>query len=230
MKYFRTGVAAAFGSAALAVGFVYSGLFNVSAMEPHNALTNWLLSTTMHVSVARRAGTVQPPDLGNDTLQLAGAADFEAMCVTCHGAPEIDAGPIGQGLTPRPPSLAEAARHLSDGELFWITKHGIKMTGMPAWGRTHSDEALWPVVAFMRLLPSLDGPTYRQMLARAEGSGHHAQDAGTAHVHDAGDAGAGRGGKQHDHGSAKADGAQDEAAPGPARRPAAGHSPDGHAH
>ncbi len=50
------------------------------------------------------------------------------------------------------------------------------MTGMPAWGASHDDEALWPVVAFMTVLPALNADSYQTMLASAEDSGHHAAD------------------------------------------------------
>ncbi len=47
---------------------------------------------------------------------------------------------------------------------------------MPAWGASHDDESLWPVVAFMTILPNIDADTYQAMLASAEGIGHHASD------------------------------------------------------
>lgn len=48
---------------------------------------------------------------------------------------------------------------------------------MPAWGATHGDDSIWPVVAFMIRLPDLDAAAYQQMLADAAGYGHHAEDA-----------------------------------------------------
>ena len=67
---------------------------------------------------------------------------------------------------------------MTPAELFWVTKHGIRMTGMPAWGATHDDDALWPVVAFMTALPQLDGVGYKTLLEKADGIGHHATDEG----------------------------------------------------
>ena len=48
-----------------------------------------------------------------------------------------------------------------DGELFWILKHGIKMTGMAAWGPTHNDNLIWNMVAFLRKLPGLSAAQYQ---------------------------------------------------------------------
>ena len=83
---------------------------------------------------------------------------------------------MGQGLNPSAPDLAKEVAELTPAELFWITKNGIKMTGMPAWGVTHDDNSIWPVVAFMRKLPGLDEAEYEQMLNAAAGQGHHAAD------------------------------------------------------
>jgi len=180
------------------IGFAYSGLLDVGASSPHGGLTNWLLSTTSHASVERAARNIEVPDLGDEALVLAGINDFDSMCAGCHGAPGKMPKAMGQGLNPAAPDLAEEAAEMSPAELFWITKHGIKMTGMPAWGATHDDDALWPVVAFMTRLPELDEAGYQQMLADAVGQGHHSaaepagdpgaaqESGGTVHVHDDG--------------------------------------------
>lgn len=156
-----------------ALTFVYSGIYDVSASSPHTPLSNWAMSTTMHESVERRARNIDIPQLDKEELILAGINDFEAMCIGCHGAPGKDPEPMGQGLNPLAPDLQQSAQHLSAAELFWVTKHGIKMTGMPSWGATHSDEDLWPVVALMAALPDLNADTYNELLLRAEGKGHH---------------------------------------------------------
>lgn len=159
-----------------AVGFAYSGLYDVGANSQHGAIVGWLLSTTSHASIERRAASIEVPDLADDKLKLAGANDFKSMCAGCHGAPGQKPEAMGRGLNPPPPDLAESAAHLTPAELFWVTKHGIKMTGMPSWGETHEDNALWPVVAFMTELPSLSADDYQAMLAKAAAAGHHASD------------------------------------------------------
>lgn len=190
------------------IGFAYSGLYDVSASSPHNGLTNWLLSTASHASVERRAGAVDVPNLDDEALVLAGINDFDSMCIGCHGAPGKSPAAVGQGLNPTAPDLAESAEEMTPAELFWVTKHGIKMTGMPAWGATHDDGAIWPVIAFLTKLPGLDEAGYLEMLDAAMGLGHHSDDAVTeehgqaeseeatgseAHDHEAG--------IEHDHGA-----------------------------
>jgi mono/diheme cytochrome c family protein len=162
------------GIAALAAaGFAYSGWYDVSATTPHSRVVRWFLSTTSDASIERRAQDVDVPDLSDDRLLVAGAGDFDAMCAGCHGAPGRDSGPVGRGLNPAPPDLAEEAAEMSPAELFWVTKNGIRMTGMPAWGITHDDTELWPIVAFLRELPALDAASYQKLVAQSGEVGHH---------------------------------------------------------
>ena len=158
-----------------AIGFAYSGLYDVSASSPHSGFVNWLLTATSRASVARRAGGIDVPDLDDEALRIAGVNDYAAMCAGCHGAPGQEPEAAGLGLNPPPPDLAESAVRMTPAELFWVTKNGIKMTGMPAWGVTHDDASIWPVVAFVTALPSLDEGGYRALLDSAKGAGHHAQ-------------------------------------------------------
>lgn len=183
-----------------AIGFAYSGLYDVRASSPHSGPVNWLLSTTSHASIERHAKDVSVPDLRGNALAQAGANDFDAMCASCHGAPGKNPEAMGQGLNPPAPDLAESAAHMNPAELFWVTKHGIKMTGMPAWGATHDDEAIWPVVAFMTTLPDLDAEGYQKFLASAAGMGHHANGSDTGdHDHGETDSGATGHDDGHDH-------------------------------
>jgi len=177
-----------------AIGMAFSGLYDVSASSPHSGPVTWLLSTTSHASIERHSSGIEVPDLDNASLARAGINDFDAMCKGCHGAPGQEPEAMGQGLNPPPPDLSESAAEMQAAELFWVTKHGIKMTGMPAWGATHDDDALWPVVAFMTTLPDLDADGYQSLLASANGMGHH---------------GGGDGNGSHDHGGAKPAGASD---------------------
>ena len=171
----------------VAAAFVFSGVYDTGASTPHTAFSRWVMATAVRASVKRRADGIAAPELADQALVLAGVNDFEEMCVQCHGAPGREPGAVGQGLNPPAPDLAESAGGLSAAELFWVTKHGIRMTGMPAWGRTHADDALWPVVALMTVLPGLDAEAYEELLNRAEGMGHHANDSadnGHPHGHD----------------------------------------------
>jgi Cytochrome C oxidase, cbb3-type, subunit III len=84
----------------------------------------------------------------------------------------LERGTLGKGINPKPPDLAEEAAEWSDRELFWITKHGIKLAGMPAFGVTHSDKELWGIVAFLRRLESMSPDEYRRLATDAPTHAH----------------------------------------------------------
>jgi mono/diheme cytochrome c family protein len=107
-------------------------------------------------SIAARArDVVVPADLDDPKRIASGGAQYDEMCSGCHLAPGMKRTEISQGLYPRAPELRRGSS-LSPAEEFWVVKHGIKATGMAAWGVTHDDELLWDVVAFLRKLPAPD--------------------------------------------------------------------------
>ena len=146
-----------------AVVLISSGAYNVAATTPHTRLTEWLLNTTQKRSVASRADEIPDPPTVDSAMLRQGLEEYREMCVTCHGAPGVERGTLGKGINPKPPDLAKVAGGWTDRELFWITKHGIKLAGMPAFGVTHSDEALWAIVAFLRRLESMSAEEYRRL-------------------------------------------------------------------
>lgn len=151
----------------LTIGFILfleSGIYNISAMSPHNKLTLWMIRTLKDNSIEHRYKNIKAPDnLTDSTLVNIGFSHYNEMCVGCHGAPGISNNEIGKGLYPHPPNLAHSAKEMSPSELFWITKNGIKMTGMPAFGKTHSDDKIWAIVAFMEKLPTMTKEQYNAL-------------------------------------------------------------------
>lgn len=144
-----------------------AGIVNVAADVPHSQPVFWLLKTAKEQSIAvRAAGIAVPPDLGDAKRLAAGAAQYAEMCSSCHLAPGMKRTEISRGLYPRAPELRRGS-NLTAAEQFWIVKHGIKMTGMPAWGVTHDDELLWDVVAFLRKLPDLTADQYQALVRSA---------------------------------------------------------------
>jgi mono/diheme cytochrome c family protein len=151
---------------------IYGGLYNVSADTPHTNIVTWILGTAMTKSVKAHATAIVPPsDLGSERRVHDGFHLFDEMCVECHGAPGTKPGEVGMGLSPEPPDLTKVVRRWNTPELFWIVNHGIKATGMPAFGRTHTDEQLWSLVAFVERLPDLTAEQYKA-LEHAGGKSH----------------------------------------------------------
>ena len=143
------------------VAFViaYSGGYNVAADDPHWGVTTRTLSSIRQWSIAARSTDIVVPNLDDRDLIALGAEHYVEMCTGCHLAPGVGDNEMRQGLYPKPPNLSEK-RDRKPAETFWIIKHGIKMSGMPAWGVTHDDESIWGLVAFLRQLPTMDAATY----------------------------------------------------------------------
>jgi mono/diheme cytochrome c family protein len=162
----RTLIALLSGLILLAVGLplaAYSGVYNVAASVPHRAATEWLLDTAMVHSVRRRAKPMEMPDLSDPARIQRGAGHYAVLCISCHGAPGVEATDIGRGLNPAPPALEDVASEWSAEELYWIVSHGIKFTGMPGFGSTQDEEKLWDIVALVQRLPALSPEEYREL-------------------------------------------------------------------
>ena len=165
------------GLVALLGGFavIYAGAYDVAATEPHWPVTHWIMEMARMRSIkAHAAGITVPPAFDDPANIPIGVEHFAAHCAVCHGAPGVPRGDIAHGLYPQPPDLAIAVKLYSDGELFWIVKRGIKMTGMPAWS-DHSNEELWATVAFIKKLPGMSEQDYASlvMAGMAHGAQHH---------------------------------------------------------
>ncbi len=178
---------------ALGILFVYSGIYNVAATKGHAKPVEQVFRLTMMRSVVAHAREIHPPatfDPLDHTLVETGAGHYEAMCRTCHGAPGKKPDPWQ--LYPPPPDLADALRVTgwSDPEVFWITKNGIKDTGMSAFGSSADDDELWALTAFVRQLKNITPEQYQRMTERAprqEGPGHegstHTTEPAQSHKH-----------------------------------------------
>lgn len=179
---------------------IVTGAYNVAATDPHAEAARWALETTMENSVKRRAADLNAPARVTPAMIAAGAAEYKAMCQHCHGGPGVSRAEWAQGMLPLPPALGEEAAEWRTPELFWIVKHGIKMTGMPAFGPTHDDGTMWNIAAFVAQLPTMTTDRYAAF-PEGHGGGH---------------GGSGHGGGDRAGGEANAQGA--------------GHGAPGHTH
>ena len=146
-----------------ALAVTYSGAYNVAANVPDSTIVTWLLSTNMRRSVTHHARSISAPAQLGDQQAKDGLRIYKETCVYCHGAPGKDPGDIGKGLNPEPPYLPDTVSRWSNAELFWIIKHGIKMTGMASYGAVHKDDEIWNLVAFVQRLPKMTPELYGQM-------------------------------------------------------------------
>jgi mono/diheme cytochrome c family protein len=177
------------------VAAVYSGAYDIGADTPHTRPVYAVLETARQRSIAVRADDLQvPADLNNAARIRQGAGNYNAMCTGCHLTPGAEETELSKGLYPKPPNLSLA--QVRPAEAFWVIKHGIKASGMPAWGASMGDEYIWNIAAFLQALPKLDKAGYDTLVASSGGhshgggetGGHSHADEGEAHHHDEGEA------------------------------------------
>ena len=141
-----------------------AGWYHIGATKQHWQLVHTLLEQGMRDSVRRHARQVQAPALHQGALIARGAAVYRDHCMLCHGAPGQPQADLAKAMQPVPGPLVNATQRWQPRELYWITRHGIKMSGMPAWEFHLADADLWAVVAFLQKLPELSGPAYAVMI------------------------------------------------------------------
>jgi cytochrome c553 len=158
--------AAAFVTVGTTIGIVglASGIVPIKASSGHWPITASLLHFAMRRSVATHTLGLEPPPLDEAWLAVKGGAHYEIACRGCHGSPEEPYPTIAQHMTPRPPHLADVVAEWEPAELFYVVKHGVKFTGMPAWPAQQREDEVWAMVAFLLQLPDLDAVGYRRLV------------------------------------------------------------------
>lgn len=167
-----TAVLLAVGGAVAGYVVLEAGWYSVAATRQHFQPVHTLLEKGMHESVRFHARDVATPPAGSEAAQREqlrrGAGLYRRHCEQCHGGPGVAQHDIGRSMQPLPGPLVDAARRWKPRELYWVTRHGIKMSGMPAWEYRLADEDLWAIVAFLGRLPLHTAASYREATAGAD--------------------------------------------------------------
>src|SRR5450755_3318249 len=161
----RIGLIVAATLVALTIGaavFVGSGVYNIGTDDHHTKIVLAIIEQLRERSVAARARAIGVPNLEDPARIAAGAEHYAALCVGCHLAPGVTKSDIRPGLYPHPPNLAQEEAQNAQ-RAFWIIKHGIKMSAMPAWGKSMDDATIWDIVAFVLKMPDMTAETYQQI-------------------------------------------------------------------
>jgi mono/diheme cytochrome c family protein len=156
-----------------AIGIAFAGMFNVAATDQHWSLTHAIMEAARVRSIRVHAAAIKPPgELGDHKRVVAGTSHFAEHCSSCHSAPGVERGEMAKGMYPSPPILTSAAIQWAPGELFWIIRNGIKMSGMPAWP-DHSDEDIWDIIAFLNKLANMSEQDYGNLVKESMEAGGH---------------------------------------------------------
>lgn len=175
---------------AIAIGlgtYAWSGLYNIGADDHHWNVTFNALQTVRDRSIHARSKDIKVPNLDDPQVLLKGAGQYAAMCTGCHLRPGLENSELRTGLYPQPPPLLDKTK-MDPQDAFWVVKHGIKMTGMPAWGYTHDDMTIWSMVAFLEKLPGMTPARYKAIVAKAPPDEDMDMDSEGGHSHSHGKA------------------------------------------
>ena len=146
-----------------AFALVPLGLVSISASSGHWKATGWLLHYAMRRAVSTQSMGIEVPPLDDPALVVKGAGHYHTGCLACHGGPGEQRSLIVQQMTPEPPFLPPRIKHWTPQELFWIVKHGVKFTAMPAWPAQKRDDEVWALVAFLQAMPGMSPERYKQL-------------------------------------------------------------------
>lgn len=126
------------------------GLFPIGADNPPGRIERMLTSRAMNVYVDRHKPEGENPMEPTPANLLEGAKEYEEHCALCHGGAKAKISPMADKFSPPAPQLINRIPHDPDAWLFWVTKHGVRMTGMPAWDGVLSDSEMWKAIAFIK--------------------------------------------------------------------------------
>ena len=144
----------------LAVVGVAVSQFSLSALDEPGRAEIYLATQAKHMLVARDSHGVPPGPASTPASIAAGEKLYGAECASCHGLNGRTPTDAGRWMYPRAADLtSEQVQQYSDRELFWIVKNGIRLSGMPAFGRVETDEHLWQLVHYLRTLKRGGGAT-----------------------------------------------------------------------
>jgi|SRR5579871_1086380 len=142
----------------LAYALLQSGLIPANADAQPGGLELWAADTSLSATLRREAPTTPNPVALSDDNLLAGVKLYGQHCALCHGtaAGDASASPAAKGMYPRPPQLAsDGVEDDAEGVSYWKIKHGIRLTGMPSWGGSLSDQEIWTLALFLKHMDKL---------------------------------------------------------------------------
>lgn len=173
MKGFILGIVVTI--AVIVIGaFVVSnfGLYPIGADNPPSTLERRLAGRAMDVYADNHKPNTNNPIEANAKNLMEGAKQYEEHCAFCHGGAKAKISPMRAKFNPPVPQLINRVPHDPDAWLYWVTKHGVRMTGMPTWDGILSDDEIWKIVAFVKNSNKLppEAQSVWQMMATEPGT------------------------------------------------------------
>ena len=135
--------------------YLSRGFANLSAEQQPSALEEKLATGAMDASTERHAPKVKNPISPIDANLISGVKLYKSNCAVCHGSPLNPSADVGQALYPRAPQFLKDVPDMPENQNFYIIKHGVRWTGMPAWGKIMTDSEIWEVALFLSRMEKL---------------------------------------------------------------------------
>lgn len=156
LKGFLIGIVFTIAATALAGYFIIrTGVMPANADERPPHFEVWAAKTSLHATL-RRAPRMSDPLPATDQNLIAGVKLYATNCAVCHGDASGNATDVAKGLYQKPPQLAnDGVEDDPDGITFWKLAHGIRWTGMPAFGKALSEKQLWQLTLFLKMMDHL---------------------------------------------------------------------------
>ncbi len=126
------------------------GWFPIGADNPPGKLERKYANLAMDEYVDKHMPQGSNPAEANSSNLMEGAMLYEKHCALCHGGGKDRTSPLAHKFSPPVPQILQRIPHDPDAHLWWVTKHGIRMTGMPSWDGIIGDDDLWKVIAFVK--------------------------------------------------------------------------------
>ena len=147
---------AALAVALAAYAFIAVGVLPANADGEPGRLEKWAARKSLRATIRREAPRGPVPVPLTDENLRAGVRLYAADCAVCHGAADARPSHIAGGLYQKPPQLAEdGVEDDPDGHSYWVVSHGIRLTGMPAFGKSLSEPEIWQLALFLKHMDSL---------------------------------------------------------------------------
>jgi mono/diheme cytochrome c family protein len=146
------------------------GLYPIGADNPPSTLERTLAGRAMDVYADRHKPSGDNPVPPTSANLIDGARAYEAHCALCHGGAAEKISPLQNQFNPPAPQLINRVPHDPPAWLFWVTKHGVRMTGMPAWTGLLADDDMWKIVAFIKASGTLPADVQAAWHAAAAGT------------------------------------------------------------
>ena len=158
------------------------GWFNFTATREPGFVEGTVAPWAYDRWIESNAKAQENPIQSQSQAIAAGLEHYRGTCLQCHGAPDVKGEAFALGMSPSPPELSGSeVQELSDSELFWVIKHGVRMTGMPGFGPHHTDTELWQIVTFVRHLPELSSEETEALRGSGRTAESHHSGAGGGH-------------------------------------------------